>query len=197
MEENILHHPVGWRRLNASGDARTWAVMRHASRAHTSEAMTTDAKHDSTIRYEGALRWATEAVLGAFYRVSNELGTGFLESVYEAAMVVVLDSMGIRVERQAPVNVRFRGTLIGSFKIDLLVESAIAVELKAGRTLDSAHESQLLNYLRASDLEIGLLLNFGERPSFKRLAYSNRRKLRGQAGVGDVGRRNDADPTTA
>jgi GxxExxY protein len=128
-------------------------------------------------------------VLGAFYRVYNELGTGFLESVYEAAMVVVLDSMGIRVERQAPVSVHFRGTIIGSFKIDLLVESAIAVELKASRTLDSAHEAQLLNYLRASDLEVGLLLNFGDRPSFKRLAYSNRRKVRRQAGAHDVGRR--------
>ena len=118
--------------------------------------------------------------MGAFYRVYNELGTGFLESVYEAAMVVVLDGMGMRVERQAPVTVYFRGVAIGSFKIDLLVESAIAVELKASRALDSAHEAQLLNYLRATDLEVGLLLNFGERPSFKRLAYANQRKLRGQ-----------------
>jgi GxxExxY protein len=99
---------------------------------------------EPAVRYDGALRWASEAVLGAFYRVYNELGTGFLESVYEAAMVVVLDSMGIRVERQAPVSVHFRGTVVGSFKVDLLVEAAIAVELKASRMLDSAHEAQLL-----------------------------------------------------
>jgi GxxExxY protein len=128
--------------------------------------------------YDGALRWASEAVLAAFYRVYNELGTGFLESVYEAAMAVVLGSMGLHVERQAPVSVRFRGSIIGSFRTDLLVESAIAVELKASRVLDRAHEAQLLNYLRASELEVGLLLNFGEQPSFKRLAYSNERKTK-------------------
>jgi GxxExxY protein len=171
--------------------------MPSTSRLHTSEPMSTEAKRDSTVRYEGALRWATEAVLGAFYRVYNELGTGFLESVYEAAMMVVLDSMGMRAERQAPVSVYFRGTIIGSFKIDLLVESRIAVELKASRALNPAHEAQLLNYLRASDLEVGLLLNFGERPSFKRLVYSNRRKRPTQREPPhDVGRRNDADPTT-
>jgi GxxExxY protein len=145
----------------------------------------------STRRYDGALRWASDAVLGAFYRVYNELGTGFLESVYEAAMVVVLRGMRIHVERQAPVSVHFRGTIIGSFKIDLLVECAIAVELKASRKLDSAHEAQLLNYLRASDLEVGLLLNFGDRPSFKRLAYSNERKLLKHRTVDDGGSGDD------
>jgi GxxExxY protein len=130
----------------------------------------------ATVRREGALRWTSDAVLGAFYRVYNELGTGFLESVYEAAMTLVLGNMGVHVERQAPVTVRFRGVAIGSFRIDLLVESAIAVELKASRALERAHEAQLLNYLRASELEVGLLLNFGERPTFKRLAYSNARK---------------------
>ncbi len=126
--------------------------------------------------YDGSLRWASEAILGAFYAVYRELGTGFLESVYEAAMGIVLDDMGLHVERQAPVSVRFRGSTIGSFRIDLLVESAVAVELKACRSLESAHQAQLLNYLRASELEIGLVLNFGEQPTFKRLAYSNKRK---------------------
>jgi GxxExxY protein len=91
-------------------------------------------------------------------------------------MAMVLANMGIHVERQAPVSVQFRGSIIGSFRIDLLVESAVAVELKASRAPDRAHEAQLLNYLRASELEVGLLLNFGDRPSFKRMAYSNRRK---------------------
>jgi GxxExxY protein len=127
-------------------------------------------------RHNGAQGWATDAILGAFYEVYNELGAGFLESVYEAAMSIVLGTMRIEVERQAQVAVRFRGGVIGSFKIDLLVGSRVAVEIKAAKTLDRAHEAQLLNYLRATDLEVGLLLNFGERPDFKRLAYSNDRK---------------------
>ena len=126
--------------------------------------------------YDGCLRWASDAILGAFYAVHRELGSGFLDSVYEAAMAIALGDMGIHVERQAPVAVSFRGSRIGSFRIDLLVESAVAVELKAARSLEPAHEAQLLNYLRASELEVGLVLNFGERPSFKRLAYSNERK---------------------
>jgi GxxExxY protein len=140
--------------------------------------MSTELNVEPESRYDGALRWASEAVLAAFYRVYNELGTGFLESVYEAAMAMVLGGMGLHVERQAPVSIRFRGSIIGSFRTDLLVESAIAVELKASRVLDRAHEAQLLNYLRASELEVGLLLNFGEQPSFKRLAYSNERKTK-------------------
>jgi GxxExxY protein len=127
-------------------------------------------------RYDGALRWVSEAILGGFYRVHRELGPGFLESVYEAAVAIVLRGMGLQVEQQATVNVHFRGVTVGVFRIDLLVESAIAVELKASRTLDPAHEAQLLNYLRASNLEVGLLLNFGQRPSFKRLVFSNDRK---------------------
>jgi GxxExxY protein len=142
--------------------------------------MTTELTVERTSRYDGALRWASEAVLAAFYQVYNELGPGFLESVYEAAVSMVLGNMGIHVERQAPVSVRFRGSIIGSFRIDLLVESAVAVELKASRALDRAHEAQLLNYLRASELEVGLLLNFGDKPSFKRMAYSNQRKTRPQ-----------------
>jgi GxxExxY protein len=136
----------------------------------------------SPTRYDGALRWVSEAILGGFYRVYRELGPGFLESVYEAAVAIVLHDMGLRVERQAPVNVRFRGATIGTFRIDLLVESSVAVELKASRSLDPSHEAQLLNYLRASDLEVGLLLNFGQRPSFKRLAFANDRKYRASDG---------------
>jgi GxxExxY protein len=146
--------------------------------------MSVDRVVKPTVRYEGAQRWATEAVLGAFYRVYNELGTGFLESVYEAAMAMVLGTMGVEAERQAPVSVRFRGRVIGSFKTDLVVESRVAVELKASRTIDRSHEAQLLNYLRPSDLEVGLLLNFGEQPSFKRLAYSNDRKRAPEASTG-------------
>lgn len=138
--------------------------------------MNGDVAVESRTRYDGALRWVSEAILGGFYGVYRELGPGFLESVYEASLAIVLRDMGLQVEQQAPVNVHFRGVTIGVFRIDLLVQSAIAVELKASRALDPSHEAQLLNYLRASHLEVGLLLNFGQRPSFKRLAYSNDRK---------------------
>jgi GxxExxY protein len=130
----------------------------------------------SRSQYDGALRWVSDAILGGFYGVYRELGRGFLESVYEASLAIVLRDMGLQVEQQALVNVHFRGVTIGVFRIDLLVQSAVAVELKASRALDPSHEAQLLNYLRASRLEVGLLLNFGQRPSFKRLAYSNDRK---------------------
>ena len=138
--------------------------------------MSSDRVVRPTAGYQGAPGWATDAILSAFYEVYNELGAGFLESVYEAAMAIVLGTMRIDVERQAQVGVRFRDAVIGSFRIDLVVGSRVAVEIKAAKTVDPAHEAQLLNYLRATDLEVGLLLNFGARPEFKRLAYSNDRK---------------------
>lgn len=149
-------------------------------------------------RYDGALRWVTEAVLGAFFTVYRELGYGYLESVYEAATAITLREMKMHVDQQVPQDVHFRGEIIGTFKIDLLVESAVAVEIKAARALDSAHEAQLLNYLRASRLEVGLLLNFGQRPSFKRLAYANERKTwLAQTGSSDLTRKINAGPVSA
>jgi GxxExxY protein len=142
----------------------------------------------SPTRYDGALRWVSEAILGGFYQVYRELRPGFLESVYETALAIVLRDMGLRVEQQAPVNVHFRGVTVGVFRIDLLVESAVAVELKTSRILDPSHEAQLLNYLGASDLEVGLLLNFGQRPSFKRLAFSNARKHQASGRASGAGR---------
>jgi GxxExxY protein len=118
----------------------------------------------------------TEKIIGVFYEVYGELGCGFLESVYEHAMFIALKAHGLRVERQVPVPVWFRGERIGDFRADLLVEGCVIVELKAARTLDGSHEAQLLNYLRATEIEIGLLLNFGSRPGIRRLAYSNDRK---------------------
>jgi GxxExxY protein len=168
----------------------------------TLAAMGSDRVARPSARYQGAPGWATDAILGAFYEVYNELGAGFLESVYEAAMAIVLSQMRIDVQRQAQVGVRFRDTVIGSFRIDLLVGSRVAVEVKAAKTLDPAHEAQLLNYLRATDLEVGLLLNFGARPEFKRLVYSNDRKRARQAASDGAAenKRNwpqmNADPTT-
>jgi GxxExxY protein len=118
----------------------------------------------------------TEQIIGVFYEVYNELGFGFLEAVYEEAMVLVLKSKGINVKSQVPVPVWFRGCKIGAYEADLVVEGRVIIELKAGKALDSSHEAQLLNYLRSTEIEVGLLLNFGPRPQVRRFAFENDRK---------------------
>jgi len=118
----------------------------------------------------------TDKIIGTFYEVYNELGFGFLESVYEEAMLMALRAKSLRVEQQVPIPVWFRGRKIGNFEADLIVEDIIILELKAVRCLDEAHQAQLLNYLRATEIEIGLLLNYGHRLEFKRLAFDNQRK---------------------
>ena|SRR5215831_16068444 len=118
----------------------------------------------------------TEAIIGVFYEVYNELGHGFLESVYENAFDIALTVKGFEVLRPIEVPVWFRGQRVGSFEADVLVNKCVLLELKATRTLDSAHEAQLLNYLRATDIEVGLLFNFGVKPEFRRLVFDNSRK---------------------
>src|SRR5712692_1999238 len=118
----------------------------------------------------------TETIIGVFFEVYNELGHGFLESVYEKALEVALTAKGLDVRRQIEVPVWFRGNKVGDFTADMLVERCVILELKAVRTLDSAHEAQLLNYLRATEIEVGLLFNFGIKPEFRRLAFDNSRK---------------------
>ena len=118
----------------------------------------------------------TDIILKSFYEVYNELGDGFLESVYENALYILLTGYGLCVERQKGINVFFRGTIIGDFKTDLIVDKKVIIELKAVRALDSAHEAQLINYLKATNIEVGLLLNFGRKPEFKRFVYDNKRK---------------------
>jgi len=122
----------------------------------------------------------TDIILRGFYEVYNELGDGFLESVYENALYIVLTGYGLCVERQKDISVFFRGKVIGDFKVDLIVNEKVIVELKAVRTLDPAHEAQLINYLKATDIEVGLLLNFGRKPEFKRFVYDNERKNIGE-----------------
>ena len=118
----------------------------------------------------------TDIILKAFYEVYNELGDGFLESVYENALYIVLTGHGLHVERQKDISVFFRGSIVGYFKADLIVEEKVIIELKAVRTLDPAHEAQLINYLKATNIEVGLLLNFGRKPEFKRFVFDNKRK---------------------
>lgn len=121
-------------------------------------------------------RALTEQIIGVFFEVYNELGHGFLESVYEKAFEVALTAKNLRVRRQIEVPVWFRGHKVGDFSADMLVQEGVLVELKSCRGLDVAHEAQLLNYLRATEIEVGLLFNFGLKPQFKRLAFDNRRK---------------------
>lgn len=118
----------------------------------------------------------TEKIIGIFFEVYNELGFGFLESVYQRAMEVALSEAGLAVQREILVPVHFRGKKIADFRCDLLVENRVPLELKAARTLEPAHEAQTLNYLRATPIEIALLFNFGPKPQFKRLAFHNSRK---------------------
>jgi GxxExxY protein len=118
----------------------------------------------------------TDAIIGAFYEVYNELGQGFLESVYREALALVLVERGLKAEKERWVMVRFRNTIVGIFRTDILVNDTVVVELKCARTLDSAHEAQLLNYLKATEFEVGLLLNFGNRPQFRRMLLDNFRK---------------------
>jgi GxxExxY protein len=118
----------------------------------------------------------TQKVIGVFYDVYNELGYGFLESVYQKALGLALNGAGLHVCAPIKISVWFRGTKVGYFEGDMLVEKCVLLELKATRALDSSHQAQLLNYLRATDIEIGLLLNFGPKPEFKRLLFDNARK---------------------
>jgi GxxExxY protein len=120
--------------------------------------------------------YLTRTIIGAFFDVYNELGDGFVESVYQKAMAIALRSLGLQVEREFALAARFRGCVVGEFKADLVVNRTVIVELKAIRTLEAAHEAQALNYLRAGILEVGLLLNFDPKPQVRRLVFSNTRK---------------------
>ena len=118
----------------------------------------------------------TDVIISVFYDVYNELGFGFLESVYRKAMRVALIEKGVNVQEEVPVSVFFRRQSVGDFKADLVVNNSILIELKTAETLGPAHEAQVLNYLRATSLELGLLLNFGPKPQVRRLLLDNTRK---------------------
>ncbi len=118
----------------------------------------------------------TEKVIGIFFDVYNQLGFGFLESVYENAMALELSEAGLKVSRQPCLNVWYKGHQIGQFKADLVVNEVLLLELKTAKTIDIAHSKQTLNYLRATEIEVALILNFGPVPQFKRLYFENVRK---------------------
>jgi len=118
----------------------------------------------------------TDRILAAYYRVYRELGWGFVESVYANAMRLEFEDMQIPIELETSVVVHYRGRSVGVFRADMIVEKCVLVELKAATSLVEAHEQQVMNYLKATQIEVALLLNFDPRPSFKRYLLTNNLK---------------------
>jgi GxxExxY protein len=125
----------------------------------------------------------TDVIIKTFYEVYNELGYGFLEKVYQNSLYLELKNKGYNVEAQKRINVYYKGTEVGEYFADLIVENTVILELKAADCIVKDFENQILNYLRATDCEVGLLLNFGKKPEFKRKIYENNRKTRKQKSV--------------
>jgi GxxExxY protein len=117
----------------------------------------------------------TRRIISAFYHVYNCLGYGFLEAVYENALAHELKKRGFEVLQQALIEVRYDGEVVGKYFADLLVNQIIILELKAANEITDAHEAQLLNYLKATGVEVGLLLNFGPKPGMRRKIYETAR----------------------
>lgn len=122
---------------------------------------------------EEHVRHITGKIIAAYYTVYNILGYGFLEKVYEQAMLIELRHLGLNCQKQQKITVEYRELQIGTYFADLVVEGVVIVELKAAETLCVEHEAQLLHYLQASAIEYGLLLNFGKYPEFKRKIWTN------------------------
>jgi|SRR5690554_6777175 len=122
--------------------------------------------------------YLTDKIIKAFYKVYNTLGYGFLEKVYEKAMFIELKRMGLFVQKQWRVKVYYEKEEVGDYFADLIVEEKVIIELKATESLCVEHEYQLINYLKATEIEVGLLFNFGKKPEFKRKVFGNERKDR-------------------
>ena len=118
----------------------------------------------------------TDLIIKAFYKVYNKLGYGFLEKVYHNALLIELRQMGFDVISQQPIKVDYEGTNVGIYYADIVVDNCIIIENKAMESMREEHEYQLINYLKATDMEVGLLFNFGKTPSFKRKYFTNDRK---------------------
>jgi len=118
----------------------------------------------------------TEKIIEIFYRVYNKLGYGFLEKVYENAMMIEFKKDGLQAVAQSAIKVLYDGEMIGEYYADVMVENKVIMEIKATKSLGIEHEAQLLNYLKATDIEVGLLLNFGPKPEIKRKVFDNTRK---------------------
>lgn len=120
----------------------------------------------------------TDIILKTFYEVYNELGYGFLENVYQNALLIELRNKGLHVVPQKRIKVYYKGDEVGDYYADLIVEEKVVLELKAVEYIVEQFENQILNYLRGTDCEVGLLLNFGKKPEFRRKIFENKRKTR-------------------
>ena len=129
-------------------------------------------EHDDLISKE-----LIDVILTQFYRVYNDLGYGFLERVYQNALYFALTNEGLKCEVEKPIKVYHDGHVVGDYRADLLVEDCVILELKACEDINPAHEAQLINYLKATEIEVGYLLNFGKKAKFSRKVYSNNRKF--------------------
>ncbi len=134
--------------------------------------MSTDKNYSESLLHKDI----TEEIISAYYYVYNELGYGFLEKVYENAMLIELKSRGFKVESQKIVKVHFKDSIVGEYFADIIVEDKIILELKSCEALVPEHEVQLFNYLKATNIEVGLLFNFGKRAAFKRKVFTNDNK---------------------
>lgn len=115
----------------------------------------------------------TDKIIKAFYNVYNKLGYGFLEKVYEHALMIELPKLGLICKNQFPIKVYYDNKCIGEYFADIMVNNVVIIELKAAESLCEEHECQLINYLKATDIEVGLLLNFGKIPQLKRKVLTN------------------------
>jgi GxxExxY protein len=118
----------------------------------------------------------TNLIIKAYYNVYNKLGFGFLEKVYENAMIIELERLNLKCEKQKPITFEYDGFNIGEYFADIIVNDCVIIELKAAESLCEAHEAQLVNYLKATEIEVGLLLNFGKEPQFKRRVLTSQYK---------------------
>jgi GxxExxY protein len=119
----------------------------------------------------------SDVIISSFYTVYNALGYGFLEKVYENALYSELNNKGLLCEKQKLIKVYYGQKIVGEYFADMIVENTIILELKAAESLMAEHEAQLVNYLKATEIEVGLLLNFGKKPSFKRKIFTNNFKI--------------------
>ena len=119
----------------------------------------------------------TNLIINAFYKVYNRLGYGFLERVYHNAFLIELRVIGFDVKSEYPIRVTYEGVEVGEYYADIIIDNCIIIENKAAEILREEHEYQLINYLKATEMEVGLLFNFGKKPAFKRKFFTNDRKL--------------------
>jgi len=119
----------------------------------------------------------SDKIIAVFFKVYNTLGYGFLEKVYENALMIEFRRESIKAVAQSPIKVKYENEIVGEYFSDILVDDKIIIEIKAASVLTKDHEAQLLNYLKATDIEVGLLVNFGPKLEFKRKVYDNDKKI--------------------